>query len=341
LFSSCLDVNQEAGSRYSFSVDEADKTQRLDAFLVLKTQDLTRSRVQELIRSGFVRVNHELTKPGYRLKPGDRIEVMLPPLQPLCLDPEPVAFEVVYEDPWLIVVNKPPGIVVHPAPGHFTGTLVHGLLLHCKDLSGVGGVVRPGIVHRLDKDTSGLMVVAKNDAAHVALSKQFKAGEVTKRYVALVHGIMKGQRGEIDLPISRHPVRRKEMSVQPFKGRVARTLWEKTEELAGLFSLLCVSPKTGRTHQIRVHLSHIGYPIVGDPVYGHRRSWWKKRFPEDSGVLSRIERQMLHAGTLGFVHPQGGDYREFTAPLPDDMELVLEMLRKLPNAGLRPEPKSD
>jgi 23S rRNA pseudouridine1911/1915/1917 synthase len=312
-----------------FSVNEADKAQRLDAFLALQTKDLTRSRVQELIKSGFVRVNHQLSKPGYRLKPGDRIAVTLPPLEPLRLDPEPVAFELIYEDSWLIVVNKPPGVVVHPAPGHFTGTLVHGLLQHCKDLSGIGGVMRPGIVHRLDKDTSGLMVVAKNDAAHAFLSGQFKAGEVTKRYVALVHGIVKEPKGEIDLPIGRHPVRRKEMSVQPSRGRVAKTLWEKKEEVAGLFSLLTVSPKTGRTHQIRVHLSHIGHPIVGDPVYGHRRSWWKKRFAEDPAALSRIERQMLHAGTLGFVHPQGGDYREFTAPLPPDMEIVLEMLKKL------------
>jgi 23S rRNA pseudouridine1911/1915/1917 synthase len=325
-----LDVNQEEDIRYRFSVNEADNAQRLDAFLVLKTQDLTRSRVQALIKSGFVRVNHQVSKPAYRLKPGDHIEVTLPPVQPLRLDPEPVAFELIYEDPWLIVVNKPPGIVVHPAPGHFTGTLVHGLLQHCKDLSGVGGVMRPGIVHRLDKDTSGLMVVAKNDVAHASLSKQFKAGEVTKRYVALVHGIVKGQKGEIDLPIGRHPMRRKEMSVQPSKGRVARTLWEKKEELAGLFSLLCVSPKTGRTHQIRVHLSHIGHPIVGDPVYGHRQSWWKKRLPADTCDLGRVERQMLHAGTLGFVHPQDGEYREFTAPLPADMALLLEMLRKLP-----------
>jgi 23S rRNA pseudouridine1911/1915/1917 synthase len=322
-------VKQEEDSRYSFSVNEADTAKRLDAFLVSKTQDLTRSRVQELIKSGFVRVNHHLSKPGYRLKPGDHIEVTLPPPQPLRLDPEPVTFELIYEDPWLIVVNKPPGVVVHPAPGHFSGTLVHGLLQHCKDLSGIGGVMRPGIVHRLDKDTSGLMVVAKNDAAHVFLSGQFKTGKINKKYVALVHGIVKGQKGEIDLPIGRHPVRRKEMSVQPSKGRAAKTLWEKKEELAGLFSLLSVSPKTGRTHQIRVHLSHVGYPIVGDPVYGHRRNWWKKRFPDDPGILSRIERQMLHAGTLGFVHPQGGDYREFTAPLPADMELVLQMLRKV------------
>jgi len=327
-------VKQEEDSRHLFSVNEADTAQRLDAFLVLQSRNLTRSRVQELIRSGFVRVNHHLSKPGYRLKTGDHIEVTLPPPQPLRLDPEPVSFELIYEDPWLIVVNKPPGIVVHPAPGHFTGTLVHGLLQHCTDLSGIGGVMRPGIVHRLDKDTSGLMVVAKNDAAHAYLSAQFKAGKVTKNYVALVHGIVKGGKGEINLPIGRHPVRRKEMSVQPSKGRVAKTLWEKQEELAGLFSLLSVSPKTGRTHQIRVHLSHLGYPIVGDPVYGHRRSWWKKRFPEDSGLSGLIERQMLHAGTLGFVHPQGGDYREYTAPLPADMELVLEILRK---ANLSPD----
>ena len=327
-------MKQEEDSRHLFSVNEADTAQRLDAFLVLQSRNLTRSRVQELIRSGFVRVNHHLSKPGYRLKTGDHIEVTLPPPQPLRLDPESVTFELIYEDPWLIVVNKPPGIVVHPAPGHFTGTLVHGLLQHCTDLSGIGGVMRPGIVHRLDKDTSGLMVVAKNDAAHAYLSAQFKAGKVTKNYVALVHGIVKGGKGEINLPIGRHPVRRKEMSVQPSKGRVAKTLWEKQEELAGLFSLLSVSPKTGRTHQIRVHLSHLGYPIVGDPVYGHRRSWWKKRFPEDSGLSGLIERQMLHAGTLGFVHPQGGDYREYTAPLPADMELVLEILRK---ANLSPD----
>jgi 23S rRNA pseudouridine1911/1915/1917 synthase len=322
-------VKQEEASRYLFSVNETAKAQRLDAFLVLQKLDLTRSRVQELIKSGLVRVNRNLSKPGYRLKPSDHIEVTLPPPEPLRLVPESVTFELIYEDSWLIVVNKPPGVVVHPAPGHFTGTLVHGLLQHCKDLSGIGGVTRPGIVHRLDKDTSGLMVVAKNDEAHAFLSAQFKSGRIAKTYVALVHGIVTGQKGEINLPIGRHPVRRKEMSVQPSKGRAARTLWEKKEELAGLFSLLFVSPKTGRTHQIRVHLAHIGYPIVGDPVYGHRRSWWRKRFLESSGILSRIERQMLHAGTLGFLHPRGGDYREFTAPLPADMELVVRLLKSI------------
>lgn len=322
-------MKQEGDRTTSFSVRETDIAQRLDAFLAVQCKDLTRSRVQELIKTGWVRVNQHLSKPGYRLKTGDLIEVSLPPLQPLRLEPEPVAFELIYEDAWLIVVNKPPGVVAHPAPGHFTGTLVHGLLRHCKDLSGIGGVMRPGIVHRLDKDTSGLMVVAKNDAAHAFLSAQFKAGAVTKRYVALVHGVVKGEKGEIDLAIGRHPVRRKEMSVQASKGRAAKTLWEKKEELAGLFTLLSVLPKTGRTHQIRVHLSHEGHPIVGDPVYGYRRSWWKKRFPEKPDLLSRIERQMLHAGTLGFAHPQGGEYREFQASLPADMQGVLELLKSI------------
>lgn len=322
-------MKQEEESRQRFPVTEADEAQRLDAFLVLKTRGLTRSRIQDLIRSGSVRVNEGLSKPGYRLRPGDHVEVSFPAPEPLHLDPETVTFEIVHEDPWLIVVNKPAGVVVHPAPGHFTGTLVHGLLAHCRDLSGIGGVMRPGIVHRLDKDTSGLMVVAKNDEAHAFLSRQFKAGEVQKRYVALVHGVPREERGEICLPIGRHPVRRKEMSVQPAKGRAATTLWEKVEEQAGFFSLLRVSPKTGRTHQIRVHLSHIGYPIVGDPVYGYRRSWWKKRFPEDPEALNRIERQMLHAGTLGFVHPQDRAYREFTAPIPSDMEIVLKLLRNV------------
>lgn len=322
-------MKQEGDRPTSFPVREKDVAQRLDAFLAGQREDLTRSRAQELIKNGWVRVNRHLSKPGYRLKTGDLIEVTPPPPEPLLLEPEPVSFELLYEDPWLIVVNKPPGVVVHPAPGHFTGTLVHGLLRHCKDLSGIGGVMRPGIVHRLDKDTSGVMVVAKNDAAHAFLSAQFKAGAVTKRYLALVHGIVKGKKGEIDLPIGRHPVRRKEMSVQPSKGRAAKTLWEKKEELGGLFTLLSVSPKTGRTHQIRVHLSHEGYPIVGDPVYGYRKSWWKKRFPERPDLLNRIERQMLHAGTLGFAHPQGGDDCEFQAPLPADMQGVLEALKSI------------
>ena len=236
---------------------------------------------------------------------------------------------MIYEDSSLIVLNKPPGLVMHPSPGHSTGTLVHGLLHHCRDLSGIGGVSRPGIVHRLDKDTSGLLVVAKSDRVHNALAGQFKAGEVIKKYLALVHGIVHGDKGEIDLPIARHPKRRKEMSVVASGGKRAITFWKKIEELANEFSLLSVAPKTGRTHQIRVHLSHMGHPVLGDPVYGHRTSRWKKRFPSTPAVLAKIERQMLHAEILGFVHPGSNKYCEFHAPVPNDMAHLLKTLKRL------------
>jgi 23S rRNA pseudouridine1911/1915/1917 synthase len=245
------------------------------------------------------------------------------------LEPEPVEFSVVYQDSSLIIVNKPPGLVIHPAPGHLRGTLVHGLLEHSRDLSGIGGILRPGIVHRLDKDTSGLLVVAKNDRAHGHLSAQFKAGEVKKRYLAIVHGIIRGSHGEIDLPIGRHPKRRKEMAVVSSGGRTALTTWQKMEELGGKFSILSVTPKTGRTHQIRVHLSHVGHPVVGDPVYGYRRQWWKKHFPEKNGPAPKVVRQMLHAETLGFIHPDSGVFCEFSAPMPTDMKDLIGVLKLL------------
>jgi 23S rRNA pseudouridine1911/1915/1917 synthase len=191
----------------------------------------------------------------------------------------------------------------------------------------VGGVLRPGIVHRLDKDTSGLMVVAKNDRVHAFLSSQFKSGQVRKRYLALVHGDPHGKEGTIDLPIARHPVRRKEMTVVRSGGKTAVTLWEKEENIGHEFSLLGLKPRTGRTHQIRVHLSHVGHPIIGDAVYGYRRAWWRRRFPELGGVVSPAPRQMLHAETLGFVHPETGDYSEFHAPMPADMKSTWEALK--------------
>ncbi|NNG07791.1 MAG: RluA family pseudouridine synthase, partial [Desulfobacteraceae bacterium] len=215
----------------------------------------------------------------------------------------------------------------HPAPGHQSGTLVHGLLQHCADLSGIGGVLRPGIVHRLDKDTSGLVVVAKSDRSHAFLAKQFKARSVEKRYLAIVHGIMDGTKGEIDLPIARHPKRRKEMSVLPSQGRRALTFWVKMEEFGGGFTLLSVIPKTGRTHQIRVHLSYLGHPIVGDPVYGFKRNWWKKRTPLANRILPLLKRQQLHAEILGFIHPESEKYCEFRAPVPEDMGRILAVLR--------------
>jgi len=310
-------------------VSAGEETQRIDSFLASRVEDLTRSRAQDLIRKGWAKVNDALSKAGYRLKIGDRVQVTIPAPIPSPLEPEQVEFDLIHEDSSLIILNKPPGLVTHPAPGHPCGTLVHGLLQRCRDLSGVGGVMRPGIVHRLDKDTSGLMVVAKNDLAHTSLSGQFKSGSVRKRYLAIVHGVPQGREGRIDLPIARHSWRRKQMAVVPSGGRHALSLWEKVEEIGTRFSLLAVSPRTGRTHQIRVHLSHAGHPVLGDPVYGYRKGWWKKHMPEGEGALIAPARQMLHAESLGFVHPESGVFCEFRAPMPQDMKKVLETLRTL------------
>lgn len=318
-------MNHDSDKTQSFHVDMPDKEERLDQYLASHSKGLTRSRAQEFIRRGYVQVNERHVKPSYRLKAGDCVALCIPAARPYFLEPQQVDFSVVYEDSSLIVVNKPPGVVSHPAPGHYEGTLVHGLLRHCGDFSGIGGELRPGIVHRLDKDTSGLMVVVKNDQAHAFLSAQFKARKVVKEYLAVVHGIMRGEQGIIDLPICRHPLKRKQMAVTSSGGRSAITHWRKQEELGGCCSLLLVSPKTGRTHQIRVHMSHAGHPIAGDPVYGFKRTWWEKHFPVGEGV---VKRQMLHAGKLGFVHPHSREYCEFTAPVPEDMQRVLELLRE-------------
>ncbi|MFH0845041.1 MAG: RluA family pseudouridine synthase [Pseudomonadota bacterium] len=321
-------VEHDSGRHFCFSVSDGNKDQRIDTFLSSHVPELTRSRVQDLIKSGLVRVNDRLPKTSYRLKVGDEISLRVPPPRNSPIEPENIDFTLIHEDASLIVLNKPAGLVIHPAPGHPMGTLVHGLLYHCKDLSGVGGILRPGIVHRLDKDTSGLMVVAKNDRAHASLSNQFESRIVKKRYCAIVYGILREKAGKIDLPISRHPKRRKEMSVLSQKGKSSTTLWEKIEEFRSGFSLLSVTPKTGRTHQIRVHLSYAGHPIVGDKVYGQRIRLWKKNSTLDKDLLNQVERQMLHAETLGFIHPDTGDYMEFTSSMPRDMVGFLDVLRK-------------
>lgn len=305
---------------------------RLDLFLAEREKEVSRSRIQKLIRDGQVQVNGFVTKPGYRLKAGDQVLFSVPPPISIALKPEAVDFEVIYEDGGMIVVNKPPGLVVHPAAGHATGTLVHGLLSHCKDFSGIGGELRPGIVHRLDKDTSGLLLVAKTDRVHVSLAGQFKSRTVRKEYLALVHGAMPAGRGEIDLPIARHPKKRKEMSVVE-GGRTAVTVWRLTEEFEGPFSLLAVVLKTGRTHQIRVHMAHVGHPIVGDRVYGYGKDWWKRHTLNKECPLPEIPRQMLHAHRLGFAHPETGAPVEFEAELPDDMRGVLEALKTRATCG--------
>ena len=321
-------MNDESGSKSCFSITVEDKDTRIDIFLASRFKDLTRSKVQSLIRDGYVKINDVNVKTSYRLRKGDRLSLFIPPPVPSNLTPEPVNFSIIHEDSSLIVINKPSGLVIHPAPGHSNGTLVHGLLYHCEDLSGIGGVLRPGIVHRLDKDTSGLMVVAKNNYVHNFLSTQFKDGKINKKYLAFVHGLLPGDKGKIDLPISRHPKRRKEMAVSETKlGKKALTFWNKTETIGDRFTIISVTLKTGRTHQIRVHLSHKGYPIVGDPVYGYRKNWWTKNCPQALALVPEIKRQMLHSELLGFIHPESEKYCEFKAPIPRDMEHVINDLK--------------
>jgi 23S rRNA pseudouridine1911/1915/1917 synthase len=323
-------VSKDPERTSCYDVLEDNKNVRLDAFLFSQTTDLSRSRIQSLIKNGHVKVNDRQSKPSYRLKPGDQVLLALPPAPAApFLDPGAVEFQVIHEDGFVLVLNKPPGVVVHPAPGHDTGTLVHGLLRHGSDLSHIGGELRPGIVHRLDKDTSGLMVVAKTNTAHAFLSRQFKSGTVKKVYAALVHGTLRPKTGLINRPIARHPKKRKSMTVVASGGRSALTQWERVREFGSGFSLLSVSLKTGRTHQIRVHLSHEGHPVVGDPLYGLGRNWWKRHPLVIKGLLPPVTRQMLHARRLGFVHPGQETYLEFEAPLPDDMAHVLSALKAL------------
>ena len=320
-------MEQELEKAFSFQIEPSGADVRVDVFLASRLQDLTRSRSQELIREGFVRVNGRLPKASQRLREGDLVTISIPPPQPLNLKPEPIEFQVIHEDASLIVVNKPAGLVVHPAPGHPTGTLVQGLLDHCRDLSGIGGVLRPGIVHRLDKNTSGLMVVAKQDRIHAHLAQQFKTGGIRKTYLAIVHGRMLREKGEIDLPIARHPIKRKEMAVAATGGKRAQTLWRRLRVFGPYFSFVAATPKTGRTHQIRVHLAHLGHPIVGDPVYGPGIRWWRRTDPLKGALTIDYARQMLHAAVLGFVHPDSGRFCEFEAPLPCDMDQLLGVLK--------------
>lgn len=321
-------VNNEQGRTINYCIGTNETDTRIDIYLASRVENLTRSRIQSLVREGNVNVNGLPVKTSYRIKVGDDITLHIPPSSPYLLEPEPLELSLIFEDASVIVLEKPPGLVIHPAPGHKSGTLVHGLLHHCSDLSGIGGVLRPGIVHRLDKDTSGLLVVAKNDYAHNFLSSQFKNGRVSKKYITVVHGVPENKKGKIDLPISRHPVKRKEMAVSTLKGKNALTVWQVDESIGDKFSVLSVIIKTGRTHQIRVHMSHSGHPVVGDPVYGNKKSWWKKNIPSAMEILPVIKRQMLHSASLGFTHPEKGEYMEFFSPIPDDMKSVIDELKK-------------
>ncbi len=296
-------------------VEEFEAGRRLDAYLAEKLA-LTRSQVKKALERGHISLNGQRAKPSHRVRPGEEILVDLPPPEPPELHPQDVPFEVLYEDDDLAVINKPAGVVVHPAAGHWQGTLVHGLLKRLKGLSGIGGEIRPGIVHRLDKDTSGLMVVAKNDTTHILLGRQFKESRVQKLYLAIVHGCPEAREGRIDLPVGRHPVYRKKMSIQCRVCRQALTLWRLLKVFRKA-ALIEARPLTGRTHQIRVHLSAIGHPIVGDPLYGGCRP-----------VGPKAKRQMLHAFRLSFVHPGTKKLLSFEAPLPQDMAQLLACLEE-------------
>ncbi|NLF22733.1 MAG: RluA family pseudouridine synthase [Lentisphaerae bacterium] len=292
---------------------------RLDIWLARRCAPLSRSRLQALIESGHVTVDGCPAAPRTRIRLGQQVCVTVPLPAPAVPEPEPLPLDVVFEDADILVLDKPPGLVVHPAPGHEGGTLVNALLHHCDDLSGVGGVERPGIVHRLDRDTSGLLVVAKHDAALNALAAQFQEGRVSKVYLAIVHGCPVPPAGRIETTIGRHPVDRKRMAVDPPRGKRAVSHYAVVEPL-GALTLLQVRIETGRTHQIRVHLAHLGLPIVGDPVYGSRS--------RDRNLAGCPPRQMLHAAELSFDHPTDGRRLAFRRPPPPDMAGVLARLRR-------------
>lgn len=288
--------------------------ERLDVWLAGKLKALSRSRLQRLIEAGRVTVDGHSAFARDKTVLGQRVVVTIPPAVPAIPRPEALPLDVIFEDGDILVLNKPAGIVVHPAPGHAAGTLVNALLHHCGDLAGIGGVERPGIVHRLDRETSGLLVVAKHDAAHQALAAQFQQGRVRKIYLALVHGVPGQKAGRIETTIGRHPTDRKRMAANPPRGKHAVSHYETVATRGGL-TLLRVRIETGRTHQIRVHLAHLGLPIAGDPVYGSRA--------RDLRVAECPARQMLHAAELEFDHPADGRRLRFTAPPPADMAGLL------------------
>lgn len=306
---------------FAFQVSGDDAGKRLDVFIAGRLTDCSRSAAAELIRRQAVTVNGQTAKASYHVRSGDRIHGARPSLPPSRIVPEPIALDILFEDDALLVINKPPGLVVHPAPGHFTGTLVNALLHHCPTLAAGSPEGRPGIVHRLDKDTSGTLVVAKTGSVLTRLAAAFKARHIAKTYLALVHGVPKEASGTICLPIGRHPFDRKRMSTRSRHGREARSHWRLREGLAAT-ALLEVDLETGRTHQIRVHLAAVGHPVVGDPVYGPGR----KAGVTDL-VINRAGRQMLHAWRLGFDHPLTGAPMVFESALPADMADLLNALR--------------
>lgn len=300
----------------SLSVEQEYEGERLDKFLSLLLKETSRSAVQRLIENGSVTVNGKAVNKNYRISADDEVLMQASELKPLDAEAENIPLDIVYEDNDLLVVNKPRGMVVHPAPGNYSGTLVNALLYHCKDsLSGINGVLRPGIVHRIDKDTSGLLIVAKNDVAHLGLAEQIKEHSFTREYNAIVCGKMKNEIGIVNAPIGRNPKDRKKMCVTEHNSKNAVTHYNVIKEYNG-YSHLLLRLETGRTHQIRVHMAYIGHPVAGDPVYGNDKK---------SAILHG---QCLHAIKIGFVHPVSGEYLEFTTDLPDYYKDFIKKISK-------------
>lgn len=297
----------------SYTIQAEQKGDRIDKVLSTINAEWSRTQVANWVKDGVVKVNDANVKVNYKVKEHDMITVDIPEVEELDIVAEDLQLEIVYEDADVLVVNKPRGMVVHPAPGHTTGTLVNGLMYHCKDLSGINGVMRPGIVHRIDKDTSGLLMVAKNDVAHESLVNQLVNKTVTRKYTAVVHGHIPHDKGTIDAPIGRDPKDRQKQAIVD-NGKHAVTHFQVLERF-GDFTLVECRLETGRTHQIRVHMQYIGYPLAGDPKYGPKKT-------------IDFNGQVLHAGVLGFEHPVTGEYLQFEAPLPADFQQLLEQLRQ-------------
>ena len=317
---------------FTILTDESDRSLRLDAVVAAHLPDCSRSLAVNLIVNHKILVNGQIKKPGYRIRSGDEIMGRMPAPDRIDNEPQPIPLSILHQDSDILVLNKQAGLVVHPAPGHSSGTLVNALLFHCPDLGGIGGEIRPGIVHRLDKDTSGTMVVAKNANALENLARQFKARTIQKQYLALVYGRLQGHADTIKVPIGRHPIYRKRMSTTTRKGRAAETFWRVRERFQEI-TLLELTLKTGRTHQIRVHCAAIDHPVVGDPIYRPRKLLinLNKRLSELSPrtirLLKTIPRQMLHAWRLGFTHPRSGEDLTYESPLPQDMDELMGKLR--------------
>lgn len=312
-----------------FIITAGEQPKRLDLFLVNRERDISRSALQRLIELGRIRINDEVVKPSQKIRPGDKITMDVPKPEPLALKGEAIPLDVLFEDDYLLVLNKPAGIVVHPAPGNWTGTLVNALLHHFQTSGGtvstIGGKERPGLVHRLDKETSGIMVIAKTDAAHRHLAAQFKHHTITRVYEALVFGVPKKGRGIIELAIGRDSKERKKFSARTSRPKESVTEYHVDRRYGKLAAHVLLYPRTGRTHQLRVHLTSLGHPILGDQTYGGRKVC----------VIEQIEipRVMLHARTLGFEHPITGEAQEFTMAFPSDMEMVSRMLEIVTQGG--------